>query len=386
MVSSGWVCSTPVWDRVTQRALSVFSHVASADRRDRCSRVHSSQDPSPSLLDGAARCLPPDELAECESGGDARASRLLSRALTRCVLTSCLRSSHEVWRDVSPDRVPLLRTRDGKPYLAPLVRGAGADTPHLAFNATNTGALIGVALTRRRDIGLDVEHLRRRLRHGALSLARRRFSRAEAARLAGEAMASVVGMGLHGVWPPWLEPARIDATYCCSPDRAPALPSLVLSPTPFLDTSPSGLSPDAQQEEVMKLWTLKEAYVKAVGCGISASPGLHSFTFDLGAGGGSQPQPGHDGTPVLPSPPGIALAFEAGHGDRRPWQFWLVQPQSALVAAVCVRGDEVGTPTRLRTFTLDAQDLLTPDAACGVDAAVLAAGAYLPVQVQADRA
>lgn len=123
--------------------------------------------------------------------------------------------------------VPAVAPRDwrfeihekGRPSIAP---GLAAD---LDFNIAHTAGLVVMAAGRGLRVGIDVEAFARRRN---LEIARRYFSPREIA-------------GLRAL-PPADQPRRF-----------------------------------------LELWTLKEAYLKAIGMGISG--GLGSMTFDLGAGG-----------------------------------------------------------------------------------------------------
>lgn len=131
----------------------------------------------------------------------------------------------------------------------------------------------------------------------------------------------------------------------------------------------------ARASYFVQLWTLKEAYVKALGRGISAPPGLRSFSFSVGggslqtgggtadgtAGGATSGEQQHrcaeNGAAALgtaPSkqqdssngPPGSAAAaaatadaainFRTKAADARRWQFALMQPAPGHMAALCV--------------------------------------------------
>ena len=121
-------------------------------------------------------------------------------------------------------------------------------------------------------------------------------------------------------------------------------------------------NPAERQRRFLKLWTLKEAYLKAVGRGISGYPGLAGFTVD--------PRPAaatsSDETPAAASAtcsrtssadvPTQPAGSESGHAaiqihmledevhfvppegvDAGKWQFALMQPTARHIAAVCVR-------------------------------------------------
>ncbi len=107
----------------------------------------------------------------------------------------------------------------GKPYLA-----APALAPPLAFNLSHTEGLVAAAFTLRDEVGVDVEDLDRRA--PTLDVARRFFAPSEVARLEAE-------------------------------------------------------PPERQTDVFFAFWTLKEAYLKARGLGLSAP--LASFAFDLDA-------------------------------------------------------------------------------------------------------
>lgn len=135
------------------------------------------------------------------------------------------------------------RGPQGKPELHPV-----HNLPWLRFNLSHTRSLVACALTAEDDIGLDVEDLSRR--EAGPGLAERYFAPSEAALLAATPQA-------------------------------------------------------ARHAAFLRIWTLKEAYVKATGEGIAA--GLDSFGFTLDpprlafAPGGTarwrvmqwQPTPGH---------------------------------------------------------------------------------------------
>ncbi|PRW56999.1 L-aminoadipate-semialdehyde dehydrogenase-phosphopantetheinyl transferase isoform X2 [Chlorella sorokiniana] len=175
-----------------------------------------------------ARCaelLTEEELQYCGTAGEegVQRERMLARALVRSVLAGYLPGSPH------PRSLVFGRNMHGKPALLGPHTTAGGH--RLRFNLTHTGAMIGLAVTVEGLVGLDVEGLERRTRGDPMRLARRRFS-----------------------------PQEIADLQACPDD-------------------------EARTAYFLQLWTLKEAYVKALGRGISAPPGLRSFSFRVQANG-----------------------------------------------------------------------------------------------------
>lgn len=135
-----------------------------------------------------------------------------------CLVTrALLRSVLAASTGQSPERFDFIENRYGKPSLGTDVTGIP-----LHFNISHTSGITACALTLDREIGIDIEKRDRRIE---FDLADRYFAPAEAAHLRS-----------------------------CPPEERRSL---------FLD-----------------YWTLKEAYIKAVGKGLSIE--LGSFGFDLG--------------------------------------------------------------------------------------------------------
>lgn len=175
-----------------------------------------------------------------------------------------VRSMLSTYADVDPADWRFTLNRYGKPEIA------GPDTAsRLRFNLSHTRGLVACIVVPELDVGIDVED-RRRETQGP-EIARRFFSAAEVAEF----------------------------------ERLPV---------------------DKQQTAFYEYWTLKEAYIKAVGVGISL--GLGRFSFDLD----------HDGPPVghpERQPPSISFSAELG-GDPAAWQFaqWEPTPHHAMAAAI----------------------------------------------------
>ena len=136
---------------------------------------------------------------------------------------------------------------------------------------------MGVAVTNGAAVGLDAESIHRKTKGNALRLAQRRFAKLEIEQL-----------------------ERLQS------------------------------DPHAQAGLFIKLWTLKEAYVKAIGKGIGAPPGLRGFSFLLNKSVST-------------------LEFEQqvdsrSHGSEEStqsqWEFALMQPVEGHLAAVCCENTE----------------------------------------------
>jgi 4'-phosphopantetheinyl transferase len=136
--------------------------------------------------------------------------------------------------------------------------------PPLRFNLSHTHGLITVAVCRRFDVGVDVEYAPDRPTEDLLGLASRFFSPLEAASL-------------------------------------------------------RRLRSERRGRHFLQIWTLKEAYVKARGLGLSMP--LDAFWFDLA----------NDSMPVIRIDPSL-------HGDADAWRFVLMQPAPRHWLAVAVRG------------------------------------------------
>ncbi|HET9474755.1 MAG TPA: 4'-phosphopantetheinyl transferase superfamily protein [Steroidobacteraceae bacterium] len=139
----------------------------------------------------------------------------------------------------------------GKPELAPEFAGYG-----LRFNISHTASLVVMAITRAHSVGVDVECLDARA--APLALATRYFTSSEARQLAG-------------------------------------------------------LPATEQQRHFYRLWTLKEAWLKATGTGVAE--GLAGVSFDFDAAG----QVGRVTMPV---------------DDHSYWQFWQGQPSEQHLMAI----------------------------------------------------
>lgn len=147
----------------------------------------------------------------------------------------------------------------GKPELAP-----EHGMPWLRFNLSHTRNLVACAVTATDDVGLDVEDLGRR--EAGAGIAERFFAPSEAAMIA-------------------------------------ALPR------------------EERHEAFLRIWTLKEAFVKATGEGIAM--GLENFGFTLG------------------EPPALAFA-PASTGPVAAWRFLQIKPTPANILAVALRRVQPG--------------------------------------------
>jgi 4'-phosphopantetheinyl transferase len=160
------------------------------------------------------------------------------------------------------------RSEAGRPSLA------AAHALDLDFNIAHTNGLVVMAAGRGMRLGIDVESTGRRR---PLEIARRYFSAREIAAL-------------------------------------------------------EALHSDAQPRRFIELWTLKEAYLKAIGTGISG--GLDSMTFDWCDGG---------------------IHFErASDPDAQRWQFRQWSRGAHVLALACLAGGEIA----LACHAVSAADLV----------------------------
>lgn len=155
---------------------------------------------------------------------------------------------------IAPDTWRFVADNNGRPQIA-----APAGAPPLCFSVANTRGLVACAVSLSRDIGLDVEAWR------------------------DDAPAPLVER-------------------CFAPDERAALAALPAA---------------AQPRRFIELWTLKEAYVKARGLGLSLPLERISLTLD-------------EGQPRLTLDPSLG-------DDAASWQLALWSPTATHAAALCVR-------------------------------------------------
>ena len=116
-------------------------------------------------------------------------------------------------------------------------------------------------------------------------------------------------------------------------------------------------SADAQAKHFIRLWTLKEAHVKATGRGILAAPGMSAFSIDI--------QELSNKCSNNAQPPGSVICMHPNDD----WDFVLLQMGQEHVAALCVQRKRCNTsngsflssdkrpllqtPVRLHMWTVD---------------------------------
>ncbi len=150
----------------------------------------------------------------------------------------------------------------------PSLRNALAESADLDFNLSHDGNVIALGMVNRGTIGIDVTASG--CRPAFLGVARRFFTRGEVAALE-------------------------------------ALPD------------------DARADCFLQLWALKEAYVKALGGGLSIP--FDSFGF------------------CLEKPASIRFHANGNREGTSPWSFWLLSPAAGVVMAICARTADRTQPT-----------------------------------------
>ncbi|CAA6671083.1 unnamed protein product [Spirodela intermedia] len=230
---------------------------------------------SPLLLNQYLELLSPTERDNAlrMNGDNLQKGTLLSRTLLRTTLARY--TDHKA----SPRSLEFIINRFGKPEVQWPCDGNWTPPP-LHFNVSHTSSLIACAVTADIPIGLDVLEKHRQLKSNILSFARRYFA-----------------------------------------------PSEVEFLSSFTD-------PETRRREFLKLWTLKEAYVKALGRGFSGAPFRH-FAIQFKAGATEEST-----DPNSDVHPEIALSIEPS-GDAQlltaDWQFALFELASSHHAAICVK-------------------------------------------------
>ena len=160
-------------------------------------------------------------------------------------------------------------------YGKPEIANATGGLP-LRFNLSHTDGLVMCAVVLAHDIGVDVEHRQRG--NTSLAIAEHCFSRQETQDL-------------------------------------------------------RQLPPHQQPQRFLEYWTLKEAYIKAKGMGLSLP--LDQFSFRLGDDGSAE------------------IAFDSGlEDDPSHWQFWRLNPSENHIAALAVK------PKKRQHFQLKASKVI----------------------------
>jgi 4'-phosphopantetheinyl transferase len=224
----------------------------------------------PDVLGQALTWLGEDERLRYErfSGDEDRRMFLLGRVMARALVSEALGVGPTAWgwRDGA----------HGRPEVA-------SPPTSLRFNLSHSAGIVVCAIAHGRDVGVDVEDLKRRP----------------------------------------VEPAVV-RRYC--------------SPEEILDIDAQR---DRWHDRFLRYWTLKEAYLKALGLGISVTLSDLSFSTD-----DSQPR--------------IALARSLQGGDER-WVFRLAQPTDQhLIAVAAATPDGVRPDISVERLDLATRRLFAP--------------------------
>ncbi|KAD4981895.1 hypothetical protein E3N88_18566 [Mikania micrantha] len=228
---------------------------------------------SDSLLSQYVDLLPPHEKDHVFSmrGDELQKSALLARALVRTTI-----SRYQIHSHVSPRSLVFRKNTHGKPE----VIWEHSDDGHpsqLHFNLSHTSSLIACGVTIGSPIGIDVEEKQRTMKSNILSFAKRYFSCEEV-----EVLSAI-------------------------------------------------LDPEVQRQEFLKLWTLKEAYVKALGIGFSGAP-FNTFTIRSRAIN-PNPNPNPEDSAI------VVVPLEKPTNLTTNWQFAQVELAGSHYAAVCRQTD-----------------------------------------------
>ncbi|KAK1389660.1 L-aminoadipate-semialdehyde dehydrogenase-phosphopantetheinyl transferase-like [Heracleum sosnowskyi] len=206
-----------------------------------------------------------------------RRGALLSRALVRTIIARCVYGSDN---QVNPRSLKFRKNIHGKPELE-WPENNDWNPPELHFNISHSSSLVACGVTIDCPIGIDVEDKERKIKHDIMAFAQRYFSQQEKKLLK------------------------------------------------------SISDPELQRLEFLKLWTFKEAYVKALGRGFSGAP-FRTFTIQsIPNKGGIHPctKSKSEASEIVVEP----LEDPASHA--RDWQFSLWELAGSHYAAICTKKD-----------------------------------------------
>ncbi|CAN6893163.1 unnamed protein product [Brassica oleracea] len=203
-----------------------------------------------------------DSIFGMQSDALKKKNALLARTLVRTTVAR-YQTNNNNDTVVDPRSLKFKKNLYGKPEVDGEV-DTTTSYPKLKFNISHTDSLIACGVTVNVPVGIDVEDKTRKMRHDVLSLAKRFYSSREV-----EFLSSIADM-------------------------------------------------EARRKEFIKLWTLKEAYVKALGKGFSASP-FNTFSI------------------IRP----VAAESYNLCGQAEGWKFRLLElAASSHYAAICIEGED----------------------------------------------
>ncbi|OMO68336.1 4'-phosphopantetheinyl transferase superfamily [Corchorus olitorius] len=209
-------------------------------------------------------------------GGDQLKKRaLLARTLVRTTI-----ARYQTNCEINPRSLKFRKNVYGKPEVEWQTED-NSSPPLLHFNISHTSSMIACGVTVNVPIGIDVEEKQRRIKNNVIAFARRYFS-----------------------------PCEVELLTAIS-------------------------DPEIQRQEFIKLWTLKEAYVKALGKGFSAVP-FKTFTIRF------RPKALRSlpGNSVSETSEIIIDSSDDPSNLTNNWQFALLEVAGCHYASICTEKDE----------------------------------------------
>ncbi|XP_010486804.1 PREDICTED: uncharacterized protein LOC104764898 isoform X3 [Camelina sativa] len=205
-------------------------------------------------------------------GDELKKNALLARTLVRTTI-----ARYQTNNGVDPRSLMFKKNIYGKPEVD-WKNYTNCNNPPLHFNISHTDSLNACGVTVHVRVGIDVENKERKIKHDVLAFAERFYSADE---------------------------------------------------VKFLSTIPD---PEVQRKEFIKLWTLKEAYVKALGKGFSAAP-FNTFTIQSKAG----TEGGYNLCKTSKMTVSSLEKTEKCYGE---WRFALLELADSHYAAICTEDDQ----------------------------------------------
>ncbi|CAK9143533.1 unnamed protein product [Ilex paraguariensis] len=216
-------------------------------------------------------------------GEELRKRALLARALVRTTI-----ARYQTNPEVNPRSLKFRKNIHGKPEVD-WQHSDDWNPPPLHFNLSHTSSLIACGVTLDSQIGIDVEEKQRKTKNNILAFARRYFS-------------------------------------CYEVELLTAISDL-----------------EVQRQEFIKLWTLKEAYVKALGRGFSGAP-FKTFAIQFRATKTGNLHP--SGNLKFMASEIVVESFDDSTILTSNWQFALLELAGSHYAAICTEMD--GTPGKYK--------------------------------------